>query len=275
MNSTCPTCGALYNVASKDIGRKLKCKKCGAALKVTDAGLELDAAPAAGTGSKPAPVPASVDDDRDDRDRDRDDRDDEPVVKKKKGSASRGGGVSLDPLALLAKIGGLATIPFAFGAFLVIVYLFMPLISAAAELRAEGGIDRLKHKQEVEKRKALPKGKTTEQELNAEEAKKYQEELEKMKLPEKYAPLYQDARDNLADEQISRKRTLWFDRYGMMAGFIFLMIGSLGYVIQSEASIRRTVGAIILCAQMLIIFSMFGAGGCVNTAADSIKTIAK
>ena len=42
MNNNCPSCGALYNVASKDIGRRLKCKKCNSALTVTDAGLEMD-----------------------------------------------------------------------------------------------------------------------------------------------------------------------------------------------------------------------------------------
>lgn len=242
---------------------------------MTDAGLELEAgtgtAPAAGSKSSRPVEEREKRDDRDDRDRD--DADDEPVVKKKKDRGSRG--ASIDPFALLAKIGGLATIPFAFGAFLVIVYLFMPLISTASELRAEGAIDRLKLDQEVDKRKALPKGKTTEQELDPDEAKKYREELDRMKLPEKYAPKFQAARDDVELAKISRKRTLWFDRYGMMAGFIFLMIGSLGYIIQSEPSIRRTVGAIVLCAQILIIFCMFGAGGCASTTADSIKAIAK
>ena len=42
MNSACPTCGAVYAVTPKDVGRKLKCKKCKTALAVTDAGLVVD-----------------------------------------------------------------------------------------------------------------------------------------------------------------------------------------------------------------------------------------
>ena len=53
MNSACPTCGAVYAVTPKDVGRKLKCKKCHTALAVTDAGLVVDtpsaSAPAIGS----------------------------------------------------------------------------------------------------------------------------------------------------------------------------------------------------------------------------------
>src|SRR5688572_25569716 len=42
VNNTCPTCGAVYNVAAKDIGRRIRCKKCATGLTVSDAGLELD-----------------------------------------------------------------------------------------------------------------------------------------------------------------------------------------------------------------------------------------
>src|SRR2546430_1428854 len=120
MNTACPTCGAIYNVAAKDIGRKLKCKKCNTALKVTEAGLEVDG----GTGtappaesSKSSPVPAAVLEDE---------GDEEPVVKKKKGKYERGPGVNP-----IAAVGGIPTILFAFGIFLVVVCTSLPRIGEA------------------------------------------------------------------------------------------------------------------------------------------------
>src|SRR5690349_19401608 len=74
MNNTCPTCGALYNVASKDIGRRIKCKKCSAALIVTESGLEEEGAAAPASSPKPARESAA----------EADDEGDEPVEKKKK-----------------------------------------------------------------------------------------------------------------------------------------------------------------------------------------------
>jgi predicted Zn finger-like uncharacterized protein len=260
VNTNCPGCDAVYNVASKDIGRKLKCKKCGMALKVTDAGLEEDR-PGGAPASDPKPVPAAaaVADD---------DEEDEPVVKKGKGSKySRGPGVN--PLAALAGIGGVPTILFGFGAFLVIVYLFMPLISVAAESRADGGVDQLEQEARVEARKKLPKGKTSQRDLTPEEATAYNAEV--TKINEKYQPKITEAKEAVEDARISRKRSLWFDRYGMMFGFIFLMFGSLGYLLNPEPGIRRIVGAIVLMAQIIMIFLVFGAGGCVGTVGDGIK----
>ncbi len=268
MNNSCPSCGAVYNVAAKDIGRKIKCKKCSSALIVTDRGLEEDDGrpPAADPRSAPAPAPApapargAADDDYEDEDR--------PVVRKKK--EPRVSGPGINPLAALNAIGGISTILFAFGAFLVIVYLFMPLISVASESRAEGGVDQLNQEMKVEARKKLPKGKFDPRELSGEEATAYQAEYEKIK--EKYKPKLVEAGDSVEDAKISRKRSLWFDRYGMMFGFIFLMFGSLGYTLQSEGGvIRRIVGAIVLSAQILIIFMVFGAGGCVGTVGDGLK----
>src|SRR5882757_1790236 len=100
MNTSCPTCGALYNVAAKDIGRKLKCKKCNTSLIVTEAGLVVDSGTGSAPASAPAPVSAiAVDDDEE-----------EVVVSKKKGKASKYSGPRTNPLDA---IGGVPTLLFA------------------------------------------------------------------------------------------------------------------------------------------------------------------
>jgi predicted Zn finger-like uncharacterized protein len=68
MNTNCPQCDSSYNVTEAHIGRKVKCKSCGAALIVTENGLELKGAAA----PVPPPPPANEFDLGDDRDRDDD-----------------------------------------------------------------------------------------------------------------------------------------------------------------------------------------------------------
>src|SRR5580692_8446560 len=113
MNNACPNCGAVYAVTARDIGRKLKCKKCSSALIVTDAGLVLDGPVAAAPQSTARPVAMDIDDE--------DAGEGEEVVivsKGKKGKSRQGrGGSGLGEL--LAKVGGISTMLFAFGVFLV------------------------------------------------------------------------------------------------------------------------------------------------------------
>jgi hypothetical protein len=243
VNNTCPSCGAIYNVAQKDIGRRIKCKKCSSALVVTEAGLEVD---------EGGPVPAGAADDifeEEDATRSR---------KKKRRSEDGGGGV--DAVQVFRDYGGVPTLLFAFGAFLVIVFLFSPLIGHAAVDRARGAEARAQLEldqriQKAERDKSTP-----------EEISKMREEYAKKKAPE--------LQDNIASARISVLRDVYFDRYGMMFGFLFLMLGSLGFMGPGQATIRRIVGAIVLCAQVIIIFLVFaqmsGCGGGSSTGGGSI-----
>src|SRR5262249_42489687 len=103
MNNTCPECEAVYTVAAKDVGRRIACKKCRTPLIVTERGLERDATAAA---------------DIDDAER-------------------RPGAGFFERLRNLADV---PTYLFGAGAFLVIYFLFAPLIDAAKVARREGDI---------------------------------------------------------------------------------------------------------------------------------------
>src|SRR5438552_18664756 len=99
MNNACPTCGAVYAVAPKDIGRKIKCKKCNTALMVDDTGLVLDV-PTAAAVVAPPPPPGD----------DFATGDDATVAKKKaKKYADREGG-GPDCGALVARGGGVLSV---------------------------------------------------------------------------------------------------------------------------------------------------------------------
>lgn len=246
MNNTCPSCGAVYNVAAKDIGRRIRCKKCATGLVVTDAGLEIDdasVAPVPTRGSASPPHPPSQ----------FQDLDDEPAPRR--GGRDRGkparGGLAFDPLQLFKDFGGVPTLLFGFGAFLVIVFLFMPIIGNAAVSRAEGARERLDLDWSIQLRK-LQKDKKSPEDIEAAREKFFKD----------------NDRDRVEDgvsfERVSNKRARWFEMYGMMFGFLFLMAGSLGYMMPEQTTVRRILGTVVLGAQVLIIFLIFavGGGGC-------------
>jgi predicted Zn finger-like uncharacterized protein len=251
MNNACPNCGAVYAVTARDIGRKLKCKKCSSALIVTDAGLVLDGPVAAAPQSTARPVAMDIDDE--------DAGEGEEVVivsKGKKGKSRQGrGGSGLGEL--LAKVGGISTMLFAFGVFLVIWFTFMPKIGEAAALRAEALTQKLDAEAEAKAKDKLPKGKT-EMTLSEDERKKYMDDVKK--ILEDYGPQLREAESDARVARISMVRSLWYDRYGLMFGFIFVAFGCIGYLRTDQPLIMRIVAAVILGVMMIIVFGTFG--GC-------------
>src|SRR6266545_1956358 len=238
MNTSCPTCGAVYNVAAKDIGRKLKCKKCSTALKVTEAGLEVDG----GTGSappaessKPSPVPAALADDE---------GDDEPVVKKKKGKYERGSGVN-------------PTVLFGFGVFLVIVFTALPIIGEAGTRRASAYVDKLKLEQATKIKNLTPKNKKPE-DITSDERTKI--EADAKKINEDYEKQITEAALDAERTKIANIRDVWMEQYGLMFGFLFLSFGCISYLRTEQPLVLKIVAAVVLGIMMIIMFGKFG--GC-------------
>ena len=181
MNNACPTCGAVYAVTTKDIGRKLKCKKCSTALAVTDAGLVVDGS-AAGHPGRPVACRRL----RHRRRRSREHR----GRRRRSYSGRRGPGLG----ETLAKIGGIPTILFGFGTFLVLWFTFMDPIGQAAIDRAQmAEVARFDYEQQAELKKLLPKGKKSPLELEGDERKTYDEKAKK--INEDYEKRAEDAKE--------------------------------------------------------------------------------
>jgi predicted Zn finger-like uncharacterized protein len=244
MNSACPTCGAVYAVTPKDVGRKLKCKKCHTALAVTDAGLVVD------TPSASVPAMASVADDFDTGGE---------VVSTKSKKAKRFSGPPGPGLGeRLAKIGGVPTILFGLGTFFVIWFTFMEPIGEAATARANAAMDKLKLERDQKIKKLLPKGKK-EHELGEDERKKFQEDSKK--INDDYEKQLETAQEDAADTRISNIRSAWYDRYGQLLGFVLLAFGSIGYLRTEQPLVMKIVSAVVLGLMLLMIFNL-AVGGC-------------
>lgn len=241
MNNACPGCGAVYAVTSRDIGRKLKCKKCSMALAVTDTGLVADS---------PGVVPATTTDYFGTGDS-------ASVVLKKTRRYVTGGGLG----ELVDRIGGIPTLLFGFGLFLVIVFYFMPQISNASVSRAEGRKERIDLEREQKLRKERKDQEEIEQ-LTPQAQEEYFKALAKREkeIAREFKPKTDEASDDIRYAKIDQKRSIWWDRYGLMFGFVFLAFGCVGYIRGDQHLVVKIVGASILVAMMLFVFGSMG--GC-------------
>jgi predicted Zn finger-like uncharacterized protein len=247
MNSACPTCGAVYAVTPKDVGRKLKCKKCKTALAVTDAGIVVDTPSA----SAPAVVATPADDF---------DTGGEVVSTRGKKGRRFGGPAGPGLGEALAKVGGIPTILFSIGTFLVIWFTFMDPIGEAAITRASMSEKKIRLEQQAELKKLLPKGKKSPLELEGDEKKTYDDKAKK--INEDYDKKAEDAKEDAAITEVDVRRSVRFDKYGQLFGFILLSFGCIGYLrTEQPPLIMRIVAATVLALLLLLIFNL-AAGGC-------------
>ncbi len=236
MRNDCPNCNTVYAVTSQDVGKRIICKQCNAALVIAEDGFRLDL-------SVPATAPKSK------TKADREDDDGDPPKKSKSSDELSGAkkptGRELDMAKeFYRKYVDIPTILFGIGAFFILTFLFFPLIGKAKHERRVGALAEEKLDMEVEIRKLRPG--------NDEKIKKIEEEWAK-RLPLLEADI------RYAD--ISNQRAGYFDRYGMLFGFVILMVGSLGMVRGDTHLVKRIFGAAVLGFQMLLVFSNL-LGGC-------------
>ncbi|MBA4186656.1 MAG: hypothetical protein C0467_01420 [Planctomycetaceae bacterium] len=251
MNNACPSCDAVYAVSAKDVGRKIRCKKCGTALRVDDSGLveDADAAdPAAEGDAGEAVQPRS----------------------KRRFSSGEGRAKAAE---FINKVGGIPTALFGFGVFLTIWFFFQQTISApngASDNRAKAAALRVKLEQDQEIRKA--EGDAPEQpELDADPKtlenysnakKEYDKALAKKRkdIDKKYKKPLNEANDDYTLTQIGNARGVWWDQYGLMFGFLFLSFGCIAYLRTDGNLVLRIVAGAILTLLFLVVFAKFS--GC-------------
>jgi hypothetical protein len=221
VNKNCPVCSTLFNVGPREVGKQFNCFKCGTALAVTADGIQL--AGAASAAPPPSgPMPAV------------------PLTSEPSPALARVSKPTGD--SWWRRYDG-PTWLFGLGAFFVILFLFLPLINQSKARRAKGALD-----------------------LGAQRERRQEEEFKKTKDPNPADRAKRDlARDAWAKEaaRLEAERSdveaeaamsdYWYT-WGMMIGFMFLAGAALGYLDPAQPTIRRVVGAIVLVAEVLLIF---------------------
>ena len=202
-------------------------------------------------GSAVAPVAAAVADDFD--------TGDEVVSPKgkkgKKYSGPKGPGLG----EMIAKVGGIPTILFGIGTFLVIWFTFMdshkPGGHCAGEYRGTetpARTGRRTQETSAEGQKKRPGTRRRREEGYDDKAKKINEDYEKR---------IDDAKEEAATTRVDVIRSIRFDKYGQLFGFVFLAFGCLGYLRTEQPLVMRIVAASVLALMLLMIFNL-AVGGC-------------
>ena len=130
---------------------------------------------------------------------------------------------------------------FTAGVFLVIVALFMPLIGKAKVERRTAAIteERLYTDDLI---KQLRAGKAANEERIKKVEEDWQKRREALDLDVKYA-------------EVGNQMSTYWDRYWLLFGFLLLGFGAVGFMRDTQPLIRRIVGAVVVTAQMLLVFA--------------------
>ena len=244
MRNDCPSCQTVYAVTPQDVGKRIICKQCGAALVIGDEGFRLDLSVTAPQAAKDRRAKSNADLD------DSDDGEGASDKKRNRGAEPAAPKVPGRELEMAkefySKHVDIPTILFGIGAFFILTFLFFPMIGKAKHERRIGAMADEKLEMELDIRRLREKS------GNEEKIKKLEEDWTK-RLP----VLEAEAKS----AEISNQRAGYFDKYGMLFGFVLLMVGSLGMIRADAHLVKRIFGASVLGLQMLLVFANL-LGGC-------------
>jgi hypothetical protein len=227
MNSACPSCGTLYVLAAKHLGRRKHCKKCQALLLVTENGFKIDRpAPDAGVGDANAADGGLA------------------AKMRKAGERGRQLAAGFDSAGALAKIGGLPSLLFGVGIFLVVFTGFQDAIGRAKIERRVAQYNEAKadHDKEVD---AINGNKDLTESARADRAKRESERWER------------EGKALKADHAASasaNQRSGYVDKYVLMFGFLLVAFGCAGHLRADSALPLRVVAGVILTGMVLGLF---------------------
>jgi hypothetical protein len=244
MDKFCPApgCGATYNVSQHHVGRRFPCNKCGSPLVITAEGIRL-AGPAPGAEFALATA-----------------IDDEAHVPARPRRAG--------PSFWTRVLNDLFSWLFGVGLFLLILFLFFPIIDvlkvANRSVPMEAGDARQRHlDQELQaqinkEQKALAQGGP----VDEAERKKREEQWKGRRDARTAAKESWEEEKNQLQQAVeaarfSARRAGYWYAWGMMFGFLFLAVAALGYLRPGQPTIRRVVGAVVICGQVLVIFVVY------------------
>jgi hypothetical protein len=149
---------------------------------------------------------------------------------------------------------------FGIGAWLVIIFLFLPLIDQAKVVQRRAAVRegdrRAQRKDEELTRKArekTPFPPENKDEAKNEEFKRSQRDRERKQWENEKAELQE-----LVDRAEYRAQVsyYWYE-WGMLAGYLILAVGAIGFLHPSQTTTRRVVGGVVIAAQVLLVFVAF------------------
>lgn len=267
MRNACPTCQTVYAVTPADVGRRIACTRCHATLVIDDDGFRLLDGTDKGkpvVGSKPTPPPppppaerkkspkpvdahAETETAQSDSGDDEDstvDSDEVAAARRKSKPRPKREPESDPPSTLGVFVRRYVDVPtgvFAVGVVLVLWFLFMPIIGTAKlnwyTARIED--EQLVHDKEV--KRLTENGKAEGVPKLVEEWRKRKEKLEQ----------------DVQWVRINNRQSEYWDRYGTLGGFILTAVGAVGLLMSHQHTVKKVVGAVVVCAMLVLVFVSF------------------
>jgi hypothetical protein len=245
MMNLCPQrgCPGIYNLTSADVGRTFTCTKCGTLLRFDNEGLKVanrrSTEPTA-TDAEDAPAPPFP-----------------PPIPEFVRMAPH----PHEETALTL----LFTWLFAFGAILVVVFLFLPVIDQFALVRESARIEAGDRKQARLDGKLLEGIRKKDGLINREDDKDKpgprdpldSERRERKSEKEDWEKKKKVMEEDLEESRSGARRAHYVYAWGMLAGFLLLAVSSVGFLSGGPTTARRVVGAVVLCAEVLLIFMLY------------------
>jgi hypothetical protein len=217
MINLCPQrgCDATYDLDYSDVGRTIRCRKCGSQLEVEERGLRLVSSgeePVLGT-EEAVPV--------------------RPIEEPGRPRMSS----PFQRPALTNTVTVFSTVLFTLGALLVILFLFLPVIDQTA----------------VARQRALRATEQRERDRRGERPFKGDGEIDVPPREKKRTSFDADP----DEARTAAERSFYGYSIGMLFGFLLLAGGSIGYLAPSQSTPRKVVGAVVISAQMVLVFVIY------------------
>jgi hypothetical protein len=57
--------------------------------------------------------------------------------------------------------------------------------------------------------------------------------------------------------QINNRQSEYWDRYGMLGGFVLTALGAIGLLMTHQPTVKKIVGAVVVCGMMILVFINF------------------
>jgi len=242
MRALCPNrgCSALHDLDSHELGETFVCARCGALLGVEAGGLRLYAARAPWPDDpepteEPPPMPPP------------------PLT-----HADRSSSTTILLFSLL----------FGLGAVLVILFLFLPVIDQTALMRHRARVKEGEAKLRQKERELLgehyvaPPRRFEDRFKDKIDGKPPEPPSDQViKEVQEARKVWKKQRDKLEEEEdlmdIANGRAMYPYTWGMLFGFLFLAVSSVGFLSLGPGRAYRVVGAVVLIVQVLLIFVVY------------------
>jgi hypothetical protein len=226
----CPKrgCSGTFNLSEHMRGETVTCRKCGAVLRFTGDTLLVvepgaDAIPTAEMAGPPQEFSSMS-----------------------------------QPLIQDGPAGAVSTVLFAVGAVTVIVFLFMPLIDHAQLVRERAAIDIGDQKQlRNERRAGGGRGGVFDPDVRDKDKPTDADEKKRREERDSWEKKRKELEEQVDELRTSNQRVQPVYTWGMLIGMLFLAVASILYLSPRQSGARRIVGAVVISAEVLLIFIVY------------------